>query len=299
MNPSEKTEEEKDRQVELEIQMAKKIANKLFQVVTNKEFVKEVPDAATRHQVVIAQLRKMDKEAGTTIYSNFSNAYPIVLKYMTQFLSYSDKAFERFMREQIKHPGKGMQGFIEHQANYVKLLYVETCKLSGKRPNLKEANKRKQIEYDLMNKVVKDLEAKEKEAKNEYEEESKDHLLEKKKELLDFVNKEFEENRELIPSLSMEELPEEELINNNVEDPMDLNFFDSLSRKDQKARLETLYFLEQTLTKELGVKDREIKILEKKLAEAKIKKDDQWLKGTKLEKEFTYLKSKNKNRTKK
>lgn len=291
MNTSENklTEEEKDRRVELEIQTAKKIANKLFQVVSNKDFVKEVPDPTTRHQVVIAQLRKMDKEAGTTMYDQFSNAYPMVLKYMTQYLSYNDKAFEKFMREQIKHPGEGMQGFIEHQANYVKLLYVETCKKTGKRPNLKEANKRKQMEYDIMNKVVKDLEAKKKEAENEFDEESKHHLEEKKRELLDFVNRELKDNRDLIPESALDANGDDEP--NNVaeesekpEDPMDLNFFDSLCRKDQKARLETLYFLEQTLTKELGEKDREIKILEQKIAEAKVKKDEMWLSGTTLEK---------------
>lgn len=283
------TEEEKDRRVELEIQTAKKIASKLFQVVSNKDFVKEVPDPTTRHQVVIAQLRKMDKESGTTMYDQFSNAYPMILKYMTQYLSYSEKAFDKFMREQIKHPGEGMQGFIEHQANYVKLLYVETCKASGKRPNLKEANRRKQMEFDIMNKVVKDLEAKKKEAENEFEEESKHHLEEKKRELLDFVNRELEDNRDLIPESGPddgEDVLEEEPEKKN-DDPMDLKFFESLSRKDQKARLETLYFLETNLTKELGEKDREIKILEQKIAEAKVKKAEGWLSGTTLEKRTT------------
>lgn len=300
------TEEEKDRRVELEIQTAKKIANKLFQVVSNKDFVKEVPDPTTRHQVVIAQLRKMDKEAGTTMYDQFSNAYPMILKYMTQYLSYNDKAFEKFMREQIKHPGEGMKGFIEHQANYVKLLYVETCKASGKRPNLKEANKRKQMEYEIMNKVVKDLEAKKKEAENEFEEESKHHLEEKKRELLDFVNKELTENdlKEYLPEDLQDELDEVEEVTTQTEkksedDPMDLEFFDSLSRKDQKARLETLYFLEQTLTKELGEKDREIKVLEQKIAEAKVKKDEMWLSGTTLEKSSKQKKTVKKSKTKK
>lgn len=283
------TEEEKDRRVEIEIQTAKQIANKLFQVVSNKEFVKEVPDPATRHQVVIAQLRKMDKESGTTMYEQFSNAYPMVLKYMTQYLSYHDKAFEKFMREQIKHPGEGMKGFIEHQANYVKLLYVETCKSTGKRPNLKEANKRKQMEFDIMNKVVKEIEDKKKAAENEFEEENRHHLSEKKREYLDFINRELEESgtADMLLDKNEQKLSQE----NDASDDepatskmSDLEFFETLSRKDQKARLATLYFLEETLVKELGEKDREIKILEQKIAEAKVKKDELWLKGTTLEK---------------
>jgi hypothetical protein len=287
------TEEEKDRRIELEIQTAKKIANKLFLVVSNKDFVKEVPDPTTRHQVVIAQLKKMDKESGTTMYEQFSNAYPMILKYMTQYLSYNDKAFEKFMREQVKHPGEGMKGFIEHQANYVKFLYVETCKAGGKRPNIKEANKRKQMEYEIMNKVVKDLEMKKKEAENEFDDESKHHLEEKRRELLDFVNVELSEHPNLIPDTMPEESAENDQQNDentnhlevvNSDDPLDLVFFESLSRKDQKARLETLYFLEETLTKELGTKDREIKTLEQKIVEIKNMKNELWLRGTTLEK---------------
>lgn len=288
------TEEEKDRQVEIEIQTAKSIANKLYKVVNNKEFVKEVPDAITRHQVVTIQLKKMDQQEGTQMYESFANAYPVVLKYMAQQLSYNEIAFEKFLRKQAQDPGKGMEGFIEHQANYVKLLYVESCKAARKRPNLKEANKRKNAEFEVLNKVRKDMETSKKKAENEFDAENLHHLDEKRKELLDFVNEELE---------TLDPLSDDEDIMSNEDEDVeesrtvtDEEFFNSLTRKEQKVKLETYYFLERTTIKELADKDKEIRELEKAVVAEKKKAQDAWLDGTILKKSKTKTSSTNKTK---
>jgi len=290
------TEEEKDRQVEVEIQTAKSIANKLYQIVTNKEFVKEVPDPIVRHQVITMQLKKMDAQSNSQMYESFASAYPVVLKYIAQQLSYNDIAFEKFLRKQAADPGKGMEGFIEHQANYVKLLYVESCKAAHKRPNLKEANRRKQYEYEILNKVKKEMEVNKKKAENEFDEESKHHLDEKRKELLDFVNSELSSTDMALDDLSDEDSNDkDELI--DVTTPVeakisDEDFFNSLTRKEQQAKLETLYFLERTTIHELDEKDKEIKQLEKKIVEEKKQSAEKWLEGTILNTKKNKKKSK-------
>lgn len=286
------SEEEKDRQVEVEIQTAKSIASKLYQIVTNKDFVKEVPDPIVRHQVITMQLKKMDSQSNSQMYESFASAYPVVLKYIAQQLSYNEIAFEKFLRKQAADPGKGMEGFIEHQANYVKLLYVESCKAAHKRPNLKEANRRKQYEFEILNKVKKEMEVNKKKAENEFDEESKHHLDEKRKELLDFVNSELSSTDMALDDLSDEDSNDkDELIDVTEKVISDEDFFNSLTRKEQKVKLETLYFLEKTTIQELDAKDKEIKLLEKKIVEEKKQAADKWLEGTILKSKKTKSKS--------
>jgi hypothetical protein len=272
------TDEEKDRQVEVEIQTAKQIADKLFRIVSNKEFVKEVPDPQTRHQVVAMQLKKMDESTGQKMYESFGSAYPVVMKYMTYYLSYNPIAFDKFLRKQAKNPGKGMEGFIDHQANYVKLLYVESCRAAGKRPNLKEANRRKNAEFEIMNKARKEIEINKKKAENEFEEENAQHLNEKRKELLEFINQELEDDMDISDDSDEPVEPKEEIIS-------DEDYFKELSRKDQNAKLETLYFLERQYIDDLDAKDKQINEYEKMVIAEKTKKQNLWLEGTIISKQ--------------
>jgi hypothetical protein len=290
------TDEEKDRRVEVEIQTAKQIATKLFQIVSNKEFVKEVSDPAQRHQVVAMQLKKMDESTGQKMYESFGSAYPIVMKYMTQYLSYNEVAFDKFLRKQAKDPGKGMDGFIEHQSNYVKFLYVETCRAAHKRPNLKEANKRKNAEFDIMNKARKEIEVNKKKAENEFDEENTHHLEERREELLEYINQEldgdmgFSEDSDADADVAADPA---------VPEMSNDDYFKSLSRKDQNAKLETLYFLERTYIEELDAKDKQIKEYENACVDAKIKKQNSFLEGTVASKTQPKRKPKSNKKSKK
>jgi len=269
------TEEERDRQVETEIQTAKKIASRLFKVVSNKEFIKEVPDPRMRHQVVTMQLKKMDEQEGTGMYNSFASVYPVVVKYMAQQVAYNSRAFEKFLRAQAKNPGKGMEGFIEHQANYVKLLYIESCKANKKRVNMKEANRRKNEEFERMNKVKKEMERSKKKAENEFEEESKHHMDEKREELLAFVNHELEDYKFSDSDDSSDDDDHSE--SDSSSEISEETFFNKLTREEQLAKIDTFHFLEETSIKRLGQIDREIKKVKQQIIDTKLKVKESFL----------------------
>jgi len=160
---------------EKNIEEALTLAKNIFAVIKNPEFVKNY-DADTRHQVVIKK------------YPNFASAYPIILKYLARDLKYNEKAFRRFLNKIKVDPGKGMEGFIERQADYAKFLYIEDCKAIRQHWSMKIASSIWSTEYNHMYKMLKKMKKDEKEAKNEFEEEEKKNLEVKKQELLDFIN---------------------------------------------------------------------------------------------------------------
>ncbi len=281
---SKQTEEEKDRQVEEELQLAITIATRLFKVVSNPEFIKEVPDPRDRHEVVNIQLSKMDDQVGSQMYTQFANAYPVVLKYITQQVSFNRTAFEKFFRAQVANPGKGMEGFIDHQANYAKLLYIEASKAAGKHWSMKKANKLKQREYEQMNKIRKDIEKSRKDAENSFDQESTQHLTERKKELLDFINQEFD-------SHNMPEIDELYSDESSDEQPTDEQWWLQATDEERIGKIKTLKFLEETLINEISEKESLLVRLDVQAAEQqkveKAKRDarkkhveDSWLKGT-------------------
>jgi len=59
-------------------------------------------------------------------YRAFSQAFPIVMRYMCQFNQFHAGAFEKFLRRMRTNPGKGIEGYLEMQAHWPKLLYMHT-----------------------------------------------------------------------------------------------------------------------------------------------------------------------------
>jgi hypothetical protein len=255
-----KTEEEKDRQVEEELQLALTIATRLYKVVSNPEFLKEVPDPRDRHEVVNMQLSKMDEAMGQQMYTQFANAYPVVLKYITQQVSFNRIAFEKFFRAQVANPGKGMEGFIEHQSNYARLLYIEASKAAGKHYSIKKANKLKQREYQQMDKIRKDIEESRKKAENEFEEENTQHMDERKKELLDFINQELEDHG--MPgtdeySGESESSDDEQEIEKSIW-MTDDEWWEQATEDERTGKIKTLKFLEGVLINEIEEREQTI-----------------------------------------
>jgi hypothetical protein len=149
-------------------------ADKIYKVVMDPRFIEQVPDPNIRHKLLV------DK------YPNFAQAYPVVLRWLARDLKYKKEAFKQFLDKLEKDPGKGMEGFMERQADYARFLYISWHK--GKHPNMKAANRLWKIEYENMNKWHKKLLEEEKSARNEFEEEEAENLEKKRTELLDFVN---------------------------------------------------------------------------------------------------------------
>ena len=171
MDKSETANEIADKNAKEAIDLAKNI----YKIVTDPRFYENF-DADTRHKTVVQK------------YPNFANAYPVILRLMARDMRYNERAFKRFLDKLKTNPGKGMNGFIERQADYVKFLYIEECRSTGKHYDNRKANMIWNIEYNNMNKNVKKIEAEEKAAKNEFAEEQQKHLDLKRKELLDFLN---------------------------------------------------------------------------------------------------------------
>lgn len=163
---------------EQNIQNALEMAGKLFKVISDPEFVKET-DAEARHKIVAEK------------YPHFTRAYPRIAAIMTRDLRYNETAFRKYLYKLKKDPGRGMDGFIACQADYVKFLYIEECRMNGKHWSIVRANEIWRAEYTQMNKFVKRIQEEEKKAKNEFAEEQQKNLEIKRRELLEFIN--FEE----------------------------------------------------------------------------------------------------------
>jgi hypothetical protein len=154
------------------------LAGKIYKVVTDKRFVEVAPDPEVRHNILLKK------------YPNFAQAYPIILRYISRDLRYNAKAFRKFLNKLEKDPGKGMEGFIERQSDYAKFLYIEDHKARGKHVNYKKAQELYNLEYQNMMKWLKKIKKEERDAKNEFEDESKENLQKKRLELLNFINSE-------------------------------------------------------------------------------------------------------------
>jgi len=163
-----------EREVERNKQEALTMAAKIFKIISDPQFSKLTP--IERHQLCIKKNQ------------NFAQAYPLVTAKMAKERRYNETAFKRFLDGLHKNPGKGMEGYVEHQARYVKLLYEEECKAAGKHINTRIAKEIFEKERRDMMAWIKDIKKKEKAAKNEYEDESKKNLAARRAELLEFIN---------------------------------------------------------------------------------------------------------------
>ena len=169
--------EDKELQEERNRRDALELAKGIYEVVNDPKF-RDNFTPEERHSVILKK------------YPNFAQAFPVVLRYIAKELRYNENAFKKFLDKLKADPGKGMDGFMQRQADYAKFLYLEDCKLKGIHWNMKTANQIWNLEYENMSKTAKKLEKQEKEARSEFEELEKKNLLLKKQELLNFINTE-------------------------------------------------------------------------------------------------------------
>lgn len=120
-------------------------------------------------------------------YPNFSQAYPTVIRMMAVNLSYNEKAFRRFFAALERDPGKGIEGFIERQADYAKFLYIEECKAKHIHWDMKKAEAVWRAEYKIMKEHADRIREEEAKARSKFAEEKARHLKERRQELLQFI----------------------------------------------------------------------------------------------------------------
>jgi hypothetical protein len=223
-------------------------ADKIFAVVSSKQFRENVKDPNVRLQFLINK------------YPEFSRCYPVVLRWMASF-RYKRHVFEQFLDKLERDPGKGMEGYIERQADYAMLLSLAY----DKRKNKKKAYKIREQEICKMNEIMKKIKKDEEDQTNLFEEEKQRNLEERRKELLQFI-KSFPTEKETIDPI--------------VEDANRLLF--GLPLKNPKPSFNDID-VEKLTKEELGMLLREMTIYENELKE-NLKKRDEYI---------AYLESKN------
>lgn len=114
-----------------------------------------------------------------TEYKEFSMSYPIVLRYMCQFGSYSSKAFSLYLSKIKTHPWKSHPEYLDSQADYVCLLY----KAKNPKWNRREVDNLRvrvrallQDEHDTFMKKFEEVKAQLEAAEKIYEERRKEDI---------------------------------------------------------------------------------------------------------------------------
>ncbi len=121
-------------------------------------------------------------------YKGFAQSFPVILAKMVIENRYNETAFIRYLDRVQKNPGKGLEGLMSGQADYAKFLYIEECKAAGKKWSGKYAKQIWEHEYNELNQRAKDIKKQEEQARNEYEENEKKYLAERKTELLNYLS---------------------------------------------------------------------------------------------------------------
>lgn len=182
---------DQNREIEVNKLEALKMAAQLFEIVSNPEIINSTTPEE-RHKALIEKAK------------SFSDAFPIVVSKMAREVIYNENAFRKYLDKLHTNPGKGMEGFIERQADYVKFLYIEECKANKRHWNSKTANLIWQTEHSHMSKWMKKVKKQEEEARNEFEEEEKRHLEERRNELFEWLQTELTDLKENDPNKFVE-----------------------------------------------------------------------------------------------
>jgi len=164
------------------------VANTIFKTL---EPLKDVTEPEARHNIVIQK------------FHSFASAFPVITRLMCRELRYNETAFRRFLDRMWAEPGKGMEGVIEHQANYVRLLYIEEMKAKGRHVDRRVANELYRNEYDGMMKHLRKIRDEERKARNEFSEEATANLEKRRNEVLNFIRG-VEPEEEVAPLSSIE-----------------------------------------------------------------------------------------------
>nr|QQV29659.1 hypothetical protein K-LCC10_0404 [Kaumoebavirus] len=157
------------------IDEAMKFATDLFKVIKTGEVFKDDPKLKDNKEGQFEYLKKK--------YPNFARAYLIVLKYMVDEKKFSPKAFKKFLVKLYANKNKGIEGYVERQADYAMFLYQAL----NPRYSDVEARRIWQYTYDVMMSQYKDIDKKYAEAKAELQKQKDEAISEKKKNILRFV----------------------------------------------------------------------------------------------------------------
>lgn len=165
--------------------------------VTSEDVVKEanvIWNELKRRKIHPYDTKQLDDFYSEMVdkHIELARAYPIVIRYMCQLCRYNEKAFRQFIKKMIDKPSRSENDYLDLQAEYIKMLYIEIQKANGTRWDIKTANaifadarKKLQEEADRFKTIAKT-----------YAEENAKKEAQYKESNLDGFAKFLEENRE-------------------------------------------------------------------------------------------------------
>lgn len=136
-------------------------------------------------------------------FSKFHRQFPIVFRYMIYYKKFYVKAFDRFLTKLHKIPTTSMDEKIHRQAEYVaKYLYRESCKYSREQYSAQAANKmQSEIEQTLKEEKAS-FEDKHKAEQEEVKRCIKLNDIEKRENLIKFLQKQQQMKKDGIMGMS-------------------------------------------------------------------------------------------------
>jgi hypothetical protein len=112
-------------------------------------------------------------------YAKFAKTFPIVIRYMVQLRRFSTRAFKKFIEIMKKKPYRSEDEFCKRQADYVKLLYMETTNTH----NVKESQRVWKKTYEMLTEEIKAFKKAEEVVKKRLEESNTINSHERRREL--------------------------------------------------------------------------------------------------------------------
>lgn len=121
-------------------------------------------------------------------YPEFMKRHPIICKYMVAFGAFSAVAMQQYIDLQRRKPAKCMEDSMHISAQYPRLMYIANEKARGGHYCTKRANEIARGEEAELLAEYKKIKKQEQDARNSYEEESARHDLERRSDILKFIN---------------------------------------------------------------------------------------------------------------
>jgi len=164
--------------------------------VTADDIIKEanaIMAETRRRKIDFKNFEETDKFAAEMrrTHKQFADAYPVVLRYITQLGEYSEKALRTYLTKIQEHPWTDEDSYLHSQTDYVIMLY----KSKHRRWNATQvANLRQNVYNDLKKEKEKFKEYSEKFQK-EVELDDEQYRLNRQRELAEFMDRNIEQIR--------------------------------------------------------------------------------------------------------
>lgn len=164
--------------------------------VTIDDVVKEanaIMAETRRRKIDFTNFEETDKYAAEMrrTHKQFADAYPVVLRYITQLGEYSEKALRHYLTKLQQHPWTDEDSYLHSQTDYVIMLY----KSKHRRWNATQVTNLRQNVYNDLKKEKEKFKEYSEKFQKEVELDDEQYRLNRQKELADFMDRNIEQIR--------------------------------------------------------------------------------------------------------